>query len=63
MRRTRTQLLNSDHTLGASKQLKKWVQQGLLVVANPDAGTYVRCYMKPGANDDDLFSRLLGKEL
>lgn len=56
------QLLNSDDTLGASKQLKKWVQQGLLVVANPDAGTNVRCYMKPGANDDDLFSRLLGKE-
>ena len=56
------QLLQSDDTLGASKLLKKWVQQGLLIVANPEAGTNVRCYMKPESNGDDLFSRLLGKE-
>lgn len=56
------QLLRSNDTLGASKLLKKWVQQGLLIVANPEAGTNVRCYMKPEAHGDDLFSRLLGKE-
>ncbi|MEQ9406489.1 MAG: ATP-binding protein [Fuerstiella sp.] len=56
------QLMGTDNTLGVSKQLKKWVQQGMLVVANPTAGTNVRCYAKPGDGDDDLFSRLLGKE-
>lgn len=56
------QLMGTDNTLGVSKQLKKWVQQGLLVVANPDAGTNVRCYAKPDDGDDNFFSRLLGKE-
>jgi ATP-dependent DNA helicase RecG len=52
------QLLGTDDTLGVSKQLKKWVLQGQLVVANPDAGTNVRRYAKPEASDVDFFSNL-----
>jgi ATP-dependent DNA helicase RecG len=41
------QLLQTNDTLGASKQLKAWVEQGLLVVANPEAGRNVRRYALP----------------
>ncbi len=57
------QLLDTDDTLAASKQLKAWVQQGLLVVANPDAGRNVRRYTLPDLDPHlDFFSNRLGKE-
>lgn len=46
-------LLNTNDTLGASKQLKSWVDQGLLVVVNPEAGRNVRRYCLP-ENDDQF---------
>ncbi|MEX0718261.1 MAG: ATP-binding protein [Planctomycetaceae bacterium] len=55
-------LIGTDDTLGVSKQLKNWVEQGLLVVANPDAGRNVRRYMLPGTEFLDFFSNLDGKE-
>lgn len=45
-------LLDSDDTLGASKRLKAWVEQGLLVVANPEAGRNVRRYTLPDFDID-----------
>lgn len=56
------QILRTDDTLGVSKRLKAWVEQGVLVVANPDAGRNVRRYTKPGVELDVLFSDWLGKE-
>ena len=56
-------LLGTNDTLGVSKQLKHWVEQGLLVVANPDAGRNVRWNSLSSAEMDlDFFSNLLGKE-
>lgn len=56
-------LLGTTDTLGVSKQLKQWVDQGLLIVANPEAGRNVRRYTKPDADpESDFFSNLLGKE-
>lgn len=55
------QLMQSEDTLRASKMLKGWVDQGLLEVANPDAGRNVRRYRKPTFDYDDFFSILLGK--
>ena len=56
--------MGTDDTLGVSKQLKHWVEQGLIVVANPEAGRNVRRYSMPStATDLDFFSNLLGKEL
>ncbi len=57
-------IMKTDDTLKASKMLKEWVEKGLLVVANPDAGTRYRQYAKPM---DSYLSRLinsilLGKE-
>ena len=48
------QLLATDDTLGVSKQLKHWVDQGLLVIANPEAGRNVRRYAKPDAVDPEF---------
>lgn len=43
--------------LTASKQIRKWIDRGLLIVTNPDAGTKVRRYGKPGFRPKlDLFS-------
>jgi len=56
------QLLRTEDTLTASKQLKAWVEQGVLVVANPDAGRNVRRYTLPNFDFGDLFSNLAGKE-
>jgi ATP-dependent DNA helicase RecG len=56
-------LLGTDDTLTASKTLKHWCEQGLLVVVNPDAGRNVRRYATPDAiGDDEFFSSLGGKE-
>ena len=55
-------LMQTEDTLKASKQLKEWVEIGLLVVANPVAGKRFRKYTKPGFEEADmLFSKLKGK--
>ena len=51
-------LMGTDDTLAASKQLRRWVEQGLLIVANPEAGKNVRCYTKPDMSVGDIFSLL-----
>jgi ATP-dependent DNA helicase RecG len=57
------QLLDTDDTLTASKQLKAWVEQGLLVVANPAAGRNVRRYTLPDLEPGmEFFSDPPGKE-
>ena len=45
-------LRDTDDTLGTSKLLRAWVDSGLLVVANPEAGKSVRRYAKPDAGED-----------
>ena len=55
-------LMETDDTLGTSKQLKAWVKQGLLMIVNPDAGTNVRRYSKPSIESTDFFSNHDGKE-
>jgi ATP-dependent DNA helicase RecG len=56
-------LMGTDDTLGISKQLKHWVDQGLLVVANPHAGRNVRRCTKTDLDPDtDFFSKFDGKE-
>jgi ATP-dependent DNA helicase RecG len=50
-------LLDTEDTLTASKKLKSWVEQGLLVVTNPEAGRNVRRYALPDtASPEQLFS-------
>ena len=59
------QLLRTNDTLGTSKLLKAWVTQGMLIIANPDAGRNVRRYTLPDfarETPDDFFSNLHGKE-
>lgn len=51
-------LLDTDDTLTASKQLKAWVEQGILIVKNPDAGRNVRRYGLPDTELPDFFSSL-----
>jgi len=55
-------LLGTDDTLTASKQLKAWVEQGVLIVVNPRAGRNVRRYTLPDVDLTDLFSNRAGKE-
>ena len=56
------QLLDTDDTLSASKQLKTWVGQGLLVVSNPDAGRSLRRYTRADLDPDlESFSNALRK--
>lgn len=56
-------LLNTDDTLSVSKQLKAWVEQGVLVIANPGEGNKVRRYTLPETPQPSLFSTLTGKEI
>ena len=56
------QLLSTDDTLRASKQLKHWVEQGVLLVVNPDAGTNVRRYTTPDIASDEQFFSLMGRK-
>jgi len=57
------QLMASNDTLAASRQLRGWVERGLLVVANPLAGKRVRRYAKTDTERaDSLFSELEGKQ-
>lgn len=56
-------LLASPDVLGASKQLRSWVQKGLLVVTNPAAAKQHRRYAKPSTPPEaPLFSKLSGKQ-
>ncbi len=55
------QIANLD-TLKASKQLKRWVEQGLLV-SNQAVGTKNRSYLKPGTQDGGDGSDLLSMAL
>ncbi len=43
------QLMATDNVLAASKQIRKWVERGQLVVTNPHAATQHRRYTKPSA--------------
>ena len=55
-------LMRTSDTLRASKQLKVWVNLGLLVVANPYAAKQFRKYTKPDVEPGDtLFSEAKGK--
>ena len=39
--------METENVLAASKQIKKWLEQGLLIILNPTAGTRSRRYSKP----------------
>jgi ATP-dependent DNA helicase RecG len=52
--------LTSLDTLKASQQLKRWVDRGLLVVANPESGKQNRMYRKVDA-EDRFISKLFEK--
>ena len=55
-------LLGTDDTLTASKQLKAWVEQGVLSVANPKGGRSLRRYTRPDIDrDPESFSKPVGK--
>jgi len=51
-------LMGTDDTLAASKQLRRWVDEGVLVVVNPEAGKNVRRYTKPDTEPEDDLLRL-----
>jgi ATP-dependent DNA helicase RecG len=56
-------LMQTSDTLRASKQLKEWVNLGLLVVANPLAAKQFRKYTKPDfESSESLFSELERKQ-
>ena len=56
-------VLGTDDTLRASRLLREWVDRGLLIVANPQQGTRIRCYSKPGFRPEmRLFSEPEGKQ-
>jgi ATP-dependent DNA helicase RecG len=48
------QLMGTENVLSVSKLIRDWVDRGLLVVANPQAGTRVRRYAKPGSRPRGL---------
>jgi len=57
------ELLRTDDTLRVSKQLRAWVELGLLEVVNPEGAKQNRRYRKPGPSEQDtLFSSLSGNE-
>jgi ATP-dependent DNA helicase RecG len=57
------QLTVTGDVLGASKQLREWVQKGLLVVVNAKAAKQHRRYSKPSTPPEaPLFSKLSGKQ-
>ena len=41
------QLIGTDDVLTATRQLKAWVEQGVLIIINPHAAKRVRRYTKP----------------
>jgi ATP-dependent DNA helicase RecG len=55
-------IMGTDNVLNVSKQIRKWVDTGLLVVANPLAAKSLRKYNRPGASvESSLFSMVGGK--
>lgn len=57
-------IMKSDDTLSASKQLKRWVDQGLLAIDNPEAGKRVRRYrLAEFDTTGQLFSFVYGKQI
>lgn len=55
--------METEDVLAASKQLKKWCEQGLLIVVNPETGTRARRYSKPNMPiPSQLFSNLERKQ-
>ena len=55
--------METDDVLTASKQIKKWLEQGLLIILNPTAGTRARRYSKPNMPPPtQWFSTLEGKQ-
>lgn len=51
-------LMQTDDTLKASKQIKKWQELGLLEVTNPQAAKQLRRYTKPDFEEGEtLFSK------
>lgn len=59
-----TKLMYDRGVISAENQIEQvdFDLQGLLEVANPDAGRNVRCYRKPDGGASDFLSNLLGKE-
>ena len=56
-------ILGTEDTLRASRSLKEWVERGLLEIVNPEQGTRIRLYAKPGIRmGNQLFSYLSGKQ-
>lgn len=57
------QILGTEDTLRASRLLKEWVEHGFLEVSNPEQGTRLRHYTKPGVRfESRLFSERSGKQ-
>jgi ATP-dependent DNA helicase RecG len=57
------QLMGTDNVLAASKQIKKWVERGQLVVTNPHAATQHRRYSKPSAPPEPPLFASAGKNI
>ena len=56
------EILDTDDRIRASRQLKEWVDLGLLVVTDPDSAKKLRRYRKPDIDlDVDLFANLVCK--
>ena len=52
------QILQTDDPIRTSRQLKEWVNLGLLEVANPESARKIRRYRRTGTESaPDLFSR------
>jgi len=56
-------ILGTDDTLRASRYLREWVDRGLLAIVNPQHGTKIRKYAKPGSvPETNLFAGPAGKQ-
>ena len=56
------EIMGGEGVLEASKQIRDWVQKGLLVVTDPSAAKQNRRYTKPNTlPGESLFSKLTGK--
>lgn len=56
------EILATEDPTRASRQLKEWVELGVLVIANPGSAKKTRRYRKPDVDFDlDLFAILAGK--
>jgi ATP-dependent DNA helicase RecG len=55
------EIRGTDDRIRASRQLKEWVDLGLLIVANPGSAKKIRRYKKPDVDLDKLFAMLVRK--